>query len=245
VLSDQYGFDAYPWDRQDGETSNNYAAFITYRDLGARRSLRKASCLFYNIPEDQFDPMGAKIRTLAKWSSKFRWVARVEEYDDWMQKLEDAEDIEAIKAMRKRHVQLTTVVQSKIVTYLNGLDERTIQRMNPDQAMRMLDLAIKNERLARGVPDAITGLTDAKGGPVEVEHISEDALERKFAAFMQAHDPENTIEKGEPEGPDQESDDILAEALEQHDPLPAPWPSDEDEPFPDTGADEPDDDESV
>lgn len=248
MTADEYGLNKYPWERQEGETSNNYAAFVTYRDMGIRRTLRKAAIRFYEIPENEYDPRGGKIRTLEKWSAQYRWVQRAELYDDFMQAQADAEDVEAIKDMRKRHVQLMTVIQSKAVTYLNTVTEAQLAKMTPDQLMRMLDLAIKNERIARGVPDTITGVTNAKGEAVEIQDVTQEALERKFEAWKLAHDPDNTIEKGEPDGTDQEQDDMLAEILEEEGRAHAAeegdalaWPDDE-EPFPETGDDDPDDD---
>lgn len=212
MAADKYGTSRYPWERTEGETSNNYAAFLTYRDQGPRRTLRKAAMIHFNVEEADYDPMGGGIRTLQKWSSEFRWVARSEEYDDWLRHLEDAKDIEDIKAMRTRHATISTIMQNKVAIYLNTLDDAKLARMSPDSAMRLLDLAIKNERLARGVPDSITGITNAEGGPVEVE-VSETELERKFAAFMLSRDPGNDIERGEPNGADEVEDDILAESI--------------------------------
>jgi hypothetical protein len=212
VSSDKYGADKYPWERLDRETSNNYAAFVTYRDQGPRRTLRKSAMIYYSVDEAHYDPMGGGIRTLQKWSSEFRWVARSEEYDDWLQNLSDATDVADIKSMRTRHATIATIMQNKVAIYLNTLDDAKIARMSPDSAMRLLDLAIKNERLARGVPDSIQALTNKDGGPLEVD-VSEEALERKFAAFMLSRDPTNDIERGEPDGADDVGDDILAETI--------------------------------
>ena len=69
---DNYGLNRYLWERLEDETSNNYDAIVTYRDRGRRRTLRKATCMYYDIEQADFepadiDPMGGKIRTIGKW----------------------------------------------------------------------------------------------------------------------------------------------------------------------------------
>lgn len=209
-MTDEYGFSDYPWSPQEGETSTAYAAFIAYRDLGPRRTMRAAAAKFYpddfESPED-VDPKSGKVRNFERWSSRWRWVARCEEWDTFLQKQADADEVQAVKDMRARHVNMMTVMQSKAVQYLNTITEEDLRRMTPDTAMRMLDLAIKNERLARNVPDTIQAQTDVNGGPVQATvEISVEALERRFDAWKAAHDPNNVIEKGEPDRPD--ADDL-------------------------------------
>ena len=65
--TDNYGLNRYLWERLEDETSNNYGAIVTYRDRGRRRTLRKATCMYYDIGPADFDPMGGKIRTIGKW----------------------------------------------------------------------------------------------------------------------------------------------------------------------------------
>lgn len=218
MIDDRYALDGYPWEKDPEETANNYAAFILYRDLGHRRTLRAAAIAHYDIAPPDYDPMGGKIRTIEKWSARFRWVARAEEYDGFMQRLTDADDQHTVREMRKRHALIATAAQSKIVSALNNIDA---SKLNLEQLMRVFDLAVKNERLARGVADSITA-TSTKGlDSIERTPITDDALERKLSAWLASADGDNDIEKGEPKvsTPDVE---IPGAAT--------PWPSSPDKP---------------
>ena len=204
-MTDQYGFATYPWEVLENETAQQYAAFIMYRDLGPRRSMRAAAAKYYDLGEAKdVDPKSGKIRTFERWSSANRWVARAEEWDLFLQHQADIDEVAAVKAMRERHVNITTVMQSKAIQYLNTITDADLKRMTPDTAMRMLDLAIKNERLARGVPDTIQAQTNADGSKIDSVvrmEISDEALERRFEAWQMANDPDNEIERGEPVQP--------------------------------------------
>jgi hypothetical protein len=240
VIEDTYGLERYPWERldQDGETSHAYRAFLIYRDAGPKRTLRAVAHDFYDIPrtENLHADHAGKIRTVEKWSAQFRWVQRAEEFDDWLQKQADADDIQAIKDMRKRHVQLASSFQAKVVTYLNGMDNAALARMNPDQMMRVLDLAIKNERLARGVPDQMSMqmIMDA-GRPADRADASAEALQRKLDAWLMSVDPENDIERGEPareavsDLPDAPADPAAASTVDDDLLAPPAWGWDEEQ----------------
>ena len=78
---------------------------------------------------------------------------RAEEQDDCLQSQAEAESVQDVRHMKKRHVDIATTMQSKVTEYLQGITDQEFRRMSPDAAMRLLHLAIKNERLARGVPD--------------------------------------------------------------------------------------------
>ena len=67
-----------PFERQEGETSRAFAAFVCYRDLPPRkRSLRAAATIHYG-------KNGAGLSTLKEWSARFAWVRRCEAYDDFV-----------------------------------------------------------------------------------------------------------------------------------------------------------------
>lgn len=210
MIDDRYGLERHPWERMPDETNRAYAGFVVYRDLGRTRTLRKAAVAFLGYgKEDDFDPSKSEIRRIERWSATNRWVARAEAWDEFLQRQEDAELVDEAVRMKKRHTQLSAVMTSKIATYLNTLTDTDLARMTPDQAMRVLDLAIKNERLSRGIPDTIQGHTNADGGAVEVA-ISDDALNAKMQSWLASRDPDNRLELGDP---DEERDDA-AEAEE-------------------------------
>lgn len=226
MLTDEYGVDTYPWERQREETPKSFEAFVMYRDLGYKRTLRKVILALYGIDERVYERNGehaGKARTVERWSSKYHWTARVEEYDRWLDKQTQADHLEAVRAMRVRHAQISSIAAAKMATYLNGLDDVKLSRMTPDQAMRMFDIAAKNERIARGVPDRIVAVTDKDGNSVKQDiEVTSQSLERKFEAFLSSRDPGNTIESGEPPERLAEIAQAIAEDVASH-----PWPADD------------------
>ena len=59
-----------PWDRQPGESAKAYKAFVTYLELGEKRSILKAA-----------GGSSGRARWFEKWSSKFSWVERVASWE--------------------------------------------------------------------------------------------------------------------------------------------------------------------
>jgi len=82
-----------PWDRQEGETSKAYAAFVAYLELGPERSIDAAF-------RQQNGSRKAAGRPFwwHRWSSKWSWVARAEAFDHH----ELTEKIEARAEVRER-----------------------------------------------------------------------------------------------------------------------------------------------
>lgn len=69
--------DRKPWEKQQGETAKQYAAFCAYRDLpAANRTLKNAWKVYRNKP----DP-GSVSSHFRGWSAKNAWVNRASAYD--------------------------------------------------------------------------------------------------------------------------------------------------------------------
>lgn len=199
---DVYGMDRYPWEKLPDETDKQYAGFLSYRDMGRRRTLREAAAKHYGVPSEQFDPKGGKARTFERWSGMNRWVKRAEAWDDHLDRLSDADTEKAILDMKQRHAQIAVVAQAKVVDALNSID---VSRLNLLQIAQVFDLAVKNERLARGVPASVDAIVSRDDSPQLQEAISDEALLGKIAAWRASRDPANTIEAGEPQ-PEEEGD---------------------------------------
>lgn len=75
-----------PFERQEGESEKAYQAFRTYIDLGADRSLAA---------------VGQKLRKskalMERWSSRWKWVRRVEAYTDFMVRKADSLTVRKLK----------------------------------------------------------------------------------------------------------------------------------------------------
>ena len=83
------------WDKQETETNRAYNAFLTYRNMGALRSLSKASAEFYSIETT------SKQHQFARWSSAHNWVSRCSDFDIEEERLRIEQKRERIRKMNE------------------------------------------------------------------------------------------------------------------------------------------------
>lgn len=131
-----------PWERQLRESSLAYQAFCVYRDMGAVRSLSKAA-----------GKLGSKKGRLEAWCSRWHWVARAQAWDDLVDRERRAAQIDAVIEMNRRQAALAANYQAKLIESLQNTNWQNISAL--EQA-RILDVASKIERLARGAETART-----------------------------------------------------------------------------------------
>ena len=173
-----------PWEVQPNETPRAFSAFIVYRDIGARRSLRKAARIFYEIPETEEMPFTSpKLRQFKTWSANFGWVGRGHAWDVHLDEETRYDNIVAVKEMRKRHATVANMAIAKSAERLRVLQSA---ELSIGDATRLFDLAVKVERLSRGEPDRIGQISGIDGAPisVSVDKISVDALEARLKALL-------------------------------------------------------------
>jgi hypothetical protein len=139
------------WDKQEGETNKAYNAFLTYRDLGFLRSLKKATSNFYNI--ENVRRTSAKLRQMQDWSRKNDWVARCADWDANQNRIYQLEQREAIQAMNKRQASYGVAMQGKGIARLLDMNP---EELTPDQASRLTKTGVEIERPARGEAIAIS-----------------------------------------------------------------------------------------
>src|SRR4051812_8473588 len=132
------------WERRPGETSRAYAAFTVYRDMGIARSLKKAAEIFYQ------GATKAKVGQFETWSRQNLWVPRAEAYDLHLERQERLELEEYRRNMNRRHRNLASSIQGKLVTFLNSVTEEQVQTLSWTQIAPLLSAATQLERLATG-----------------------------------------------------------------------------------------------
>ncbi len=66
------------WSRRDDETDAAWRAVSYYLSLGPKRSLDQVGRILY--PDDGRRTRG-KVGCIDRWSLRFRWVARVRDYE--------------------------------------------------------------------------------------------------------------------------------------------------------------------
>lgn len=79
------------WEQQSGETARAYKAFVTYRDLGAERSIDRAYVALSSKRQRNGSETAAKAapRHWYEWSSNNEWVRRAQAWDREQQRQAD------------------------------------------------------------------------------------------------------------------------------------------------------------
>jgi hypothetical protein len=144
------------WERLPGESALAYAAFCVYRDYGPDRNIRRAveeRCREAEPASVRLEAAVArKYRTWRNWAAQFRWRERAADYDNYLDKLKQAELRKTIEAQGEKHRAVTGKMLAVV--------EKKLDLMNPADLAQgtvteWVETAIKAEREAAGlvVPD--------------------------------------------------------------------------------------------
>jgi hypothetical protein len=131
-------------------------AFAYYLGLGVGRS--------YGAVADKF---GVSKTAVANLAAREGWQARAAEIDRKAADAAVAKSVESLEAMNDRHLRSLRAIQGKALEAL-----RTMSLTDAMDAVRALDLAIRQERVIRGEPSERTAL--------EVE----DVIRREYERWM-------------------------------------------------------------
>ena len=128
------------WERLEDETTKQYEAFCTYRDMGQDRSLRAVA-----------EKLQKSETLMGRWSGKNQWVDRAAAWDDEQDRIEreiaQKEQAKAIREMRKKHANLASAMLLKATKALSKIPDDEIKA---GDVTRMVDVASKLERISRG-----------------------------------------------------------------------------------------------
>ena len=138
-----------PWEIQLDETGKAFDAFRLYRDQGPQRSTRQVALT-----------LGKSGALINRWSSQHQWVRRVALWDRHLDRQGQLEAIEARKDMASRHARVSSLVLSKAMQRLVGDENNNVTALDlntltANDVARLIDLAVKVERVSRGEPDRI------------------------------------------------------------------------------------------
>ena len=128
------------WTRLPEENSRQYSAFCIFRDMGPKRSIPKV--------DKEWSSTGA-IRRLRVWAAQNHWKERVVAYDDYIDEIKRTKNEEAILEMTARHADYSLQIQEKAIESLKLVDPG---QLKPHEVIKMIETAVKIERLSRGVP---------------------------------------------------------------------------------------------
>lgn len=99
-----------PWERQKGESEKAFEAFVTYRDMGEKRTLTAVA--------EKLQKSGTLIR---RWKSAWDWAERVRAYDNELEKEAHTKAVKDRKAMVDRHIGIAMQLQKKALEALGHL----------------------------------------------------------------------------------------------------------------------------
>lgn len=160
------------WEKLDDEGAKQFSAFKTYRDLPPhQRSLIKAVRKLFG------DDAGvSKLRVFQTWSSKYHWVSRAMAWDEEQDREFRQAQINAIKSMKDRHVQIAKALQQKAIERLKELDAA---ELSPGLILQFINLGSSLERLSLGEPTNISETTNKNSNinlDVNFSELTDDQL---------------------------------------------------------------------
>ena len=129
-----------PWERQPGEPVRSYRAFARYRDLDPDgRGLGMVAT-----------EMHLDYDTVWRWRTKWRWVERVNAWDQEVDRRVSQAALKSIEKMNERHVGIAQMMQTKAIERLRRHDAQSLSNRDLE---RWVDRSVRVERLARGLND--------------------------------------------------------------------------------------------
>lgn len=90
------------WERKKGESSEAYAAFKLYYQMGDKRSCTRV-----------VQKLNKSRALITGWCGKWNWVERARAYDNELARQEFAEACNAVKKMNEQQAQIGLLIQKK------------------------------------------------------------------------------------------------------------------------------------
>lgn len=158
--------DPEPWDRQLSETSEEYLAFVTYRNMGPKRTFAQTA-----------RELTLSAGHINKLASNHSWTERVTAWDYYQEKIFQAELSEYARQMARRQLEMVDrsmrALQAPVNALLNRMeaepevvmsefslvDLTKLMKMVQDSA-KVLPSLMSAERLATNQPTNITEHTE-------------------------------------------------------------------------------------
>lgn len=124
-----------PWERQHGESTQAYEAFVAYRDMETKRSLRAVG-----------QQLGKSKTLIERWNKAWNWQERVRAYENELDKMFREKAIKERKKMIVRHIDIAMQLQRAALTALKDLN---VEKMSVEEIRQYLKMATDLERLSR------------------------------------------------------------------------------------------------
>ena len=150
-----------PWDRQPGETSKAYAAFVAYRDLGGERSYAKVA-----------RQLGKSTTLLDRWGRQNDWQSRTAAWDSMPGRAVQEAYEERAARIAEQHDRIATKLLAKLETKVDLLPEGADPSMRFSTALGAArqshqfaaDLSKPRDEAKAAITDAIENLISRLAG---------------------------------------------------------------------------------
>ena len=131
------------WDRLPGESPRAWNAFVTFRDLAERRTLKAVA-----------EVLNCSVQNIHRWSDRWRWSERTLAYDIHRDEVERRELARGRLEMRRRHMRLGMQMQAIAAHALRELQAKVEQKLplnlSPDEARALMQAGARLEADAIG-----------------------------------------------------------------------------------------------
>lgn len=188
-----------PWEQQEGENSTVFSHFIMYRDMRYPKITRNkygkdgkptgetftTEVMDGTVPYEKRSlrklaaTLGVNLRTIARQSDTWNWVKRCEAYDAYVDRKNREANEAAIKKMYTEHALLAQQMIRKATRRMTTIPD---DQISAAELVRMVDVAVKVERLSRGESTEvreITGeVTAHNTQQVDLSELSDEDLRR-------------------------------------------------------------------
>lgn len=166
------------WEQQEGESSTAFTHFVVYRDMRYPKVTKTAAdkttttdvVMDGTVPYEKRSlrkvaaALGMNFRTIARQSETWEWVKRCEAYDAYVDRSIREANEAAIRKMNQEHALLAQQMIRKATRRLLKMPE---EQISAAELVRMVDVAVKVERLSRGESTENQAVTH--NGEVEVK----------------------------------------------------------------------------
>jgi hypothetical protein len=118
------------YDRETDESAKAFEAWTVYRDLGAERSLQKASEMYYGH--------GANVGQFERWSRRYGWVERARAFDDEREMIRRSAIEDHLQSRAEDHAAREARIQERILE---------IREQAAEQSLRMLQYPLTEQHI--------------------------------------------------------------------------------------------------
>lgn len=171
------------WEQQEGESSTAFTHFVVYRDMRYPKTTKQIKDADGNVKKTTTETvmdgtvpyekrslrkvaaaLGMNFRTIARQSEAWEWVKRCEAYDAYVDRSIREANEAAIRKMNQEHALLAQQMIRKATRRLLHMPD---DQISAAELVRMVDVAVKVERLSRGESTENQAVTH--NGEVEVK----------------------------------------------------------------------------